>query len=251
MSDSDSSEAPPPPLTYKERLEANLSRRIKTAIFSDLITPEIFENRYLKSTYYRYLTTSSDQIPSSQARVLIITFKEIIKSIAKTGGIDTALLTLTKALVGGAPRHVATNFDGYFILLNAFNLRLYEAESLMPVVRGKIFPGRVYMLRRIDPQALPLVTAIPPESGRIEIKPLVEFWYNLTWDSPRGDFNIGDFVNNLCGAVGMSILEDKGATTARIPPTREGSTSKRPLPIERRAIGSAAGLPPLHMLSIR
>ena len=251
MSDSDSSEVllPPPP-TYKERLVENLSRRIRTAIFSDLITREIFEDRYLQNTYYRHLTTSSDQIPSSQAHVLIITFKVIIKSIAKTGDIDTALLTLTKALAGGASRHVATNFDGYFILLNAFNLRLYGTESL-PVVRGKIFPQRMYTLRRIDGQAPPLVTAIPPDSGRIEIAALVQFWYNLTFSMEDGYFNIGDFVNNLCGAVGMSILEDKGATAARIPPTKKGSTPKRPLVIERRAIGSAAGLPPLHLLSIR
>lgn len=250
MSDSDSSEAPPP--TYRERLVENLSKRITTARFSDLISPDILQNRFLRETYYRYVT-GSEQPPSEQARVLVITFVAIIKSIAKTGGIDKALLDLTGALVAGASRHVATSFDGYFLLLRACNLRLYEANpiTLTPVANGKIFARRTYVLKNMDPQARPPVTATPPDSGRIEIKPLVQFWYDLTFIMQDGEFIIGNFVNNLCGAAGMSILEDEGGVTTRIPPNRNGGALNRPLPIERRVITSAAGLPPLHLLSIR
>ena len=234
---------------YKARLVENLSRRINTAIFSDLLSEDIVANSYLKDHFHYHINNSRNQTPSAQASALIITFMVIIKSIARTGGIDIALLSLTNALVGGAPRHVATSFDGYFLLLNAFNLRLYQEDGT--VVRGKIFPQRIYTLQRIDPQAPMLVTTNLPDSGRIEIAPLVEFWYNLTFSMKDGDFNIGDFVNNLCGAAGMSILEDKGGITTRIPPNSRGSSKNLPIDIQRRAIGSAAGLPPLHLLSIR
>lgn len=268
MSDSNGSEAPPP--TYQERLVQTLGKRINTALFSDLITKEILENCYLKRCYYRHVIITCDD----QARALVFTFMHIIKSIANTHGIVSALLSLTRVLVGGRADHVATSVDGYFILLSAFNLRLHVDgnEKTTPVSKGdRIHPWQKYTLKRIDTAvAIPsgmsdpsqeytllridptlLDTATLPECGRIEIAPLVEFWYNLAWKD--GEFNIGDFVNNLCGAVGMSILEDKNATTTCKP---DGKGSKAdPMLIGRRAISSVAGyepfgLPPLHLLSI-
>ena len=247
----------PPPPTYRERLVTILSKRLKTAAYYDLLTTEIRNHWYLESTYYRYFTNATIfQPPAYQADALIITFKVIINSIAQTGGIDTALLSLTRALVGGADRHVATNLDGYFLLLSAFNLRLYYAASetspITLVVERKIRSDLMYTLKRISPQAPKLGTEDPPESGRIEIDNLVEFWYDLTWNKEFADvgFNIGDFVNALCGAVAVSILDSKGAITTPMLPGSEGS-KKRPLNVGRRAIGSAAGLPALHLLSIR
>lgn len=247
MSDLDSSDAAPPPSpTYTDRLVENLSKRISTAKYFDLLTREIFQNPYLQAHYYQ----KANQLPLGQATALIITLKVILKSIASTRGIDSALLTLTKALVGGAPSHVATSFDGYFILLKAFNLRLYESETLTPVVRGKIFPRRLYTLRRIDPETPAWVTENPPESGRIEIDELVQHWYNLTFTDEYKRFHIGNFVNDLCGAVAMSILESRGLIS-RAPPDSKGTAPARAIEINRSAIGSAAGLPSLHLLSIR
>ena len=254
MSGSDSSKGPPPvSRKYTDLLVKNLSRRNKTARVFDLIPSEIVENPHLKKYYYSFLHTDTVQPPASQANVLVITLRVIIMSFASDPVLlRVALLTLTKALVGGFQQHVATDFGGYFLLLNAFDLRLYDEQDQKAVDwKGSIHPERMYSLSGVgSPTRLRVESEEADDSKRIEILPLVQFWYNLTLHMTDGDFNIGEFVNNLCGAVGMSINEDKGALTNRLPANEAGGSFEQPINIARRAIGSSAGLPPLHLLSI-
>ena len=253
-SSSESSADPPPTLTFKSRLVDILSNRPSTALYTDLLTKDILENKHLRSTYYDNPLIGDTRCVTSQASILTITFKVILQSIARTGGIDGALLTIIKVLVGG---HTATSFDGYFALVRAFNLNLYElhqgrwnsvSKDKMSVLR----PRRLYTLCRIDNEAPPLVTGHPMESERIEVEPILKRWYNdaLTVED---SFHVADFVNNLCGAVAMSILEEEDAVTPLVCGGGVRGSKKRPIQIDVgfRAGSAAAALPPLHLLSIR
>lgn len=234
-------------MSFKERLVIEISKRKGPSLLSDFLPKEIMDNGYLKDNFFKL---ASSDTASEIASALIMTFSTAVLSISRTGMLDMALLTLTKALVGGAEAHVAKRLDGYFNLLRAFNRRLHDVETGKAVTNGKVEPDKTYELRLIDPSSPTLVTPNNlPASGRIEIDPFVYFWYNESFSMENTTFNIGKFVNTLCGATAFSYMKSKDLVTYSTPEKSRGSSYKRPLPIERKC-GRLSDLPSLHLLRI-
>lgn len=263
------------PSSFEERLVAEISKRARIPLLTDFLPSEILNNEYLNDTLFPRF--SSSVTAAEQADRLVITFLQTVLYIARTGMLEDALLTITKALIGGAAGHVAKNLDGYFSLLQAFGYRLYNTNAEVTkrreaeVTGGPILTADIYGLRRIDRNkrkyddeldklggsidiendnsAPPLPQNTEHELSGITMELLVTYWYNQSLHLGDTAFNIGDFVNALCGAAATRYLQIKDVRIHDAPSTSPGASRKSPLVIQRKC-GKMPDLPPLHLLRI-
>jgi hypothetical protein len=254
-----------------------MSKRARVPLLTDFLPSEILNNEYFKNNIFRF---SSSVTVAEQADLLVITFLQTVLYIARTGMLEDALLTITKALIGGAEGHVAKHLDGYFSLLKTFGYRLYKTNAEVTsrrkaeVTGGPILTAQQYGLRRIDRNKRKYDDELDKLGGSIDIENdnsapplpqntegelhewsgitmelLVTYWYNQSFHLDDTAFNIGDFVNALCGAVATSYLQSKDARIYDTPSTSPGASRESPLVIQRKC-GKMPDLPPLHLLRI-
>lgn len=246
---------------FDDRVFRHLKARGPYAVYTDIVHPDIMRNEFLKKNVHVLVPNIAPGLPQPakpQATALCFTLKTILESNDKTSlvAIQAALMALQKVMLG--VNHQATRFDGFFLLVRVFNLRMFKWTRVGPpsewewkaVVGEKLEVGPTYTFRLLDKLMRSETPSAPPESGMISIVPLTQFWFDLAYNGKMEQ--VGNFVNDLCGAVAMKILAEKHDVWPWKPEDIEpGATRKNPMQIERRVAGGAAALPPLHMLSLR